>query len=129
MMMAMLILIVGMLGLLQAINLAVETNLRNQLREEAVHVGERVMNEFRGKGFANISTASPETQKLQFKTYSIPSKIRGTTRKYGVARASTVISTATPKTKQLEVVVTWKYKGIEYLNRVELSVADPKENP
>jgi len=46
--MAVLILLVGMLGLLQAVNLAMEVNLRNQVREEAVYVGERVMTELRG---------------------------------------------------------------------------------
>jgi len=110
--MAVLILLVGMLGLLQAVNLAMEVNLRNQVREEAVYVGERVMSELRGRGFDNISAS--------YVTYSTPSKIRGVSRKYGVQRSSVVLATesALPVTKQLEVVVTWNYKGVTYQNRV-----------
>jgi len=110
--MAVLILLVGMLGLLQAVNLAMEVNLRNQVREEAVYVGERVMSELRGRGFDSISAS--------YITYSTPSKIRGVARKYGVQKSSVVLATegGLPATKQLEVVVTWNYKGVTYQNRV-----------
>jgi type IV pilus assembly protein PilV len=108
--MAILILMVGMLGLLQAINLATEVNLRNQIREEAVYMGERVMNELRGKGFDNISTLP-----LTYSPYTLPSKLRGVTRTYGVQKSATALSS---DTKQLEVVITWSYKGVGYQNRV-----------
>lgn len=110
--MAILILMVGMLGLLQAINLATEVNLRNQLREESVYVGERVMNELRGRGFDSISAT--------YRSYSTQSKLRGVSRKYGVQRSSIVLSTqnSLPVTKQLEVIVSWSYKGVGYQNRV-----------
>lgn len=119
-MMAILILMVGMLGLLQSINLATEVNLRNQVREEAVYIGERVMNELRGKGFDNISVASIPTQTYSYTPYQVPSKIRGASRSYSVSRSSTVLSTDNlqPVTKQLEVVVNWTYKGVAYQNRV-----------
>jgi len=121
-MMAILILMVGMLGLLQAINLAVDVNLRNQVREEAVYIGQRVMSEMRGKGFDNISTPPPPltTQKYTYSDYQIPSKLRGASRSYTVSRSSTVISMVNllPVTKQLEVVVKWTYKGVGYENRV-----------
>jgi type IV pilus assembly protein PilV len=118
-MMAMLILIVGMLGLLQSINLALETNLRNQLREEAVYVGERSMNELRGKGFDNISSVDSPAL-FTYKTYSVASKIRGTSRKYGVSRSTLTLAKdgLQPVTKQLNILVTWTYKGIAYENRV-----------
>jgi type IV pilus assembly protein PilV len=118
--MAVLILMVGMLGLLQAINLATEVNLRNQIREESVYLGERVMNEMRGKGFDNISVATIPTQTFTYRPYSTQSRMRGVSRKYGVQRSSTVLSTQNllPVTKQLEVVITWSYKGVGYQNRV-----------
>jgi type IV pilus assembly protein PilV len=108
--MAILILMVGMLGLLQAINLATEVNIRNQIREEGVYMGERVMNELRGKGFDNISTL-PDT----YAPSTLPSKLRGVTRTYGVLRSATPLAT---DTKQLEVTITWSYKGVGYQNRV-----------
>ena len=91
--MAMLIFMVGMLGLLTAVNLAIETNLRNQIRDEAVNVGERVMSELRGKGFDNISVASTVYQTYAYQSYSVPSRIRGSARKYGVQRNTMVLAT------------------------------------
>ena len=119
-MMAILILMVGMLGLLQAINLAVEVNLRNQVREEAVYIGQRVMSEMRGKGFDNISVATTPTDMYTYSDYQVPSKLRGASRSYTVSRRSVVLSTVNlqPVTKQLEVIVKWTYKGVGYENRV-----------
>lgn len=118
--MATLIFIVGMLGLLQAVNLAMETNLRNQLRDEAATVGERSMNELRGKGFDSISCSATTYQTYAYRPYSVPSRIRGTSRKYGVQRNTVVLATknSLPATKQLEVIVSWDYKGVTYQNRV-----------
>lgn len=119
-MMAILILMVGMLGLLEAINLAMEVNIRNQVREEAVYVGEKVMNEMRGKGFDNISVAAIATQVCTYPAYQVPSRLRGVSRTYDVTRKSRVLSTvdSKPVTKELTVLVTWTYKGVEYQNMV-----------
>ena len=118
-MVAILILMVGMLGLLQAINLATEVNIRNQVRDEAVSVGERVMNEMRGKGFDNISVASPVTATYTYGTYQLPSKLRGASRSYSITRQSKVISTLDSNSvKELTVTVAWSYKGVGYQNRV-----------
>ncbi len=126
-MVAILILMVGMLGLLQAINLSMDVNLRNQVREEAVNVGEGAMNELRNKGFDNISVATPATQAYNYAPYLVQSKIRGTSRSYTVSRSSTVISPASgvgqPVTKQLGVVVQWTYKGTTYENRVNAPIS------
>lgn len=124
-MMAILILMVGMLGLLQAINLATEVNIRNQVREEAVYVGERVMNEMRGRVFDDISVASTPTNLYTYSTYQLPSKIRGASRSYNVTRSSRVLSTVDSKhvTKELAVLVAWSYKGVEYQNRVVAPVS------
>ena len=118
--MAMFILMIGMLGLLQSINLAMEVNIRNQVREESVYVGNRVLNEMRGRGFDNISVAATPTDTYTYSTYQLPSKIRGASRSYNVTRSSRVLSTvgSLPATKELAVVVTWSYKGVEYQNRV-----------
>lgn len=119
-MVAILILMVGMLGLLQAINLATEVNIRNQVREEAVYTANRVMSEMRGRVFDNISVASPVTATYTYGTYLLPSKIRGASRSYSVTRKSRVLSTVDGKdvTKELTVVVAWSYKGVGYQNQV-----------
>jgi type IV pilus assembly protein PilV len=118
MMVAIVILMIGMLGLLQAINLALEVNLRNQLREEGVNVAERVMNELKGQGFDAIPASS---------TLTIPSKIRGSTRNYTVQANAVVLAsdpvTALPTTKRLEVTTEWSYKGVTYRNRISAPVS------
>jgi type IV pilus assembly protein PilV len=111
-MVAVVIIMVGMLGLLQAINVAMEHNLKNHMRDEAVYMGEKYMNELKGRGFDNISAT--------YALVSVPSRIRGGRGSLTVERSSTVLppGAATPTTKQLTVVVKWKYKGAEYENRV-----------
>jgi len=115
--MAMLILIVGMLGLLEAINVAIEFNLKNQLRSEAVNLGERMLNEMRGKGFDNISAI--------YQPITIPSKIRGASRNYTVERTAKELSRESGLlvSQQLEVVVSWNYKGVTFQNRVTTPVS------
>jgi type IV pilus assembly protein PilV len=111
-MVAIVILMVGMLGLLQSINLAIDVNLRNNLRNEAVYLGESEMNKLKGRGFDNISAS--------YASYYVTSKIRGTSRNFSVQKSSTVLSTVSllPAAKQLTVVVSWTYKGTPYENRV-----------
>src|SRR5512136_2934964 len=55
---AMVITLVGLLGLLQAINVAMEHNLKNQLRDEAVLVAEQWMGNLKTRGFSQLSGLS-----------------------------------------------------------------------
>ncbi len=119
-MVAMGILMIGMLGLLESVNVAMEYNLKNHMRDEAVYLGEKSMNEFKGIGFDNIPVATPSSAFYTFATISTASKLRGSTKKLSVQRSSRVLaSDATgPTTKELAVMIKWKYKAIEYQNRV-----------
>lgn len=119
-MVAIVIMMVGMLGLLQSINVAIEYNLRNHLRDEAVYVGEKYMNIQRGKPFDKLSTI--------YGTRYEPSKIRGIGKLYSVDMTATDLSTdpVTPS-KQLEIVVKWTYKGVAYENRVTAPVSIIKQ--
>jgi type IV pilus assembly protein PilV len=54
--MAMLIMTVGLLGMLQAVNVAYQHNSRNKLREEALLVGEEQINDFRSRKYDAITT-------------------------------------------------------------------------
>lgn len=110
-MVAIVIMMVGMLGLLQSINVATEHNLKNYLRDEAVYVGEKYMNELRGKAFAPSNVTYP--------LISTASKIRGVNKKLMVETSSTQLADdAIGTTNQLQVLVKWTYKGVEYQNRV-----------
>lgn len=115
-MVAIVIMMVGMLGLLTSINVAMEFNLKNHLRDEAVSVGEKYMNLQRGKSFDLLSSS--------YATRYEASKLRGSSKSYSVDMKTTDLSadTVTPS-KQLEVVVRWTYKGIDYQNKVTAPVS------
>jgi len=119
-MVAIVIMMVGMLGLLQSINIAMEYNLKNHLRDEAVYVGEKYMNIQRGKPFELLSTA--------YGTRYEPSKVRGIRLSYYNVDMSTLSLSDAPDTpvKQLTIVVRWTYKGVEYQNRVTAPVSPNK---
>lgn len=108
-MIAIVIMMVGMLGLLQSINIAMEFNLKNHLRDEAVYVGEKYMNIQRGKAFGLLSTTYGPRYEA--------SKVRGTGKLYRVDMSTADLSTDA-LTKQITIEVKWTYKGVEYQNRV-----------
>ncbi len=111
-MVAILIMMVGLIGLLQSINVAMEYNLKNQLRDEAVYTAERYFNELRGMPFDSIPVAD-----LIFTT---PSKIRGGAWPLTVKESSTL---TTHDTKLVLVVVTWMYKNVPYENRLTAPIS------
>lgn len=115
-MIAIVIMMVGMLGLLQSLNIAMEFNLKNHLRDEAVSVGQKYMNIQRGKPFDKLSTA--------YGTRYEPSKVRGTGKLYSVDMSTDELS-ADVKTpaKLLKIEVKWTYKGVEYINKVTSPVS------
>jgi len=104
---AMVIMVIGMLGLLEAVNVAMEHNLRNQLRDQAVYVGEKTLNEMRGAAFDDAT----------FDSYSatIPMSIRGVNKTYKVVSTSIPLGA---DSKQYEVVVKWTYKNRNFQNQV-----------
>jgi len=115
-MVALLIMIVGMLGLLESINVATEYTLKNQLRDEAVYVGEKYLNIQKGKVFDSYSAV--------YGTRFEPSKIRGTGKPYSIDMSTTDLSTdPVAATKQLVVVVSWTYKGVTFQNRLTAPVS------
>lgn len=98
--MAMLIMTVGLLGLLQSVNVAYEHNSRNRLRDEAMQVGEEQMNVFRSR--VNSTPAfTPVT--------TVPRGIGGVTRSFTVTRQSDATG---EHSKRLRVAIGWTFKGV-----------------
>lgn len=114
-MVALVVMIVAMVGLLQAIGIALEHNLRNQEREEAVYLGEKYMNELRGKRWDDTfcSYSAPYTP------FSVRSAARGGGASYTVERTNAPLGA---DTKLLMVTVKWTFKQVEYQNRVTATV-------
>lgn len=119
-MVAVLIMMVGLLGLLETINVSLQHNLRNNLRDEAVTVGERYMTSLRGKAFTNLS-ATP------YPVVDAPSKIRGGSKNYRIERTWQDIASddSGPTSRRLVVVVKWAFRNATSVNTVVSVVTRP----
>lgn len=103
------ILMVGLLGLLQAVNLAINHNLQNDLRNIAVGVADEEMSKLLAAGYDNISTVKASSPA------SVDRQVLTAMKNYSVTRVITqVTSGAAASTKQIDVNVSWKHKRIRY---------------
>jgi len=113
---AIVVMMVGMLGLLEAINITYEANSKNHMRDEAIYVGEKYMNILRAKPFDSLSTS--------YTRISEPSRLRGGRGTFNVDMTTADLSTdSIAATKQLNVQVLWTYKGVTYQNSVVAPVS------
>ena len=103
---AMVIMLVGLLGLLHSVNIAVEYNLKNQMRNEVTRVAQDNMNFMRSRSFDSVFT--PIT--------TVPTSLRNMNRKYTVTR--TINSTGTDASKMYQVDVRWLYKNVSTTHSV-----------
>jgi type IV pilus assembly protein PilV len=104
-MVSLLVMTVGMLGLLRVIDLSLKENLRNQLRDEAVRVGEQYLSVLKGIPFEEISSS---------RTLRAARTIRGVPFDYRVESSTQVLGDDIrgPSSKQLTVVVKWAYRNV-----------------
>jgi type IV pilus assembly protein PilV len=106
-MVAMLISLVGLVGLLQAVNLAMEHNLKNQLRDEATLLAEQAMGNLKVRGFSQISST--------FSPRQVPSRLRGGGLMYTLDRSGIAMG---PSAVQLVVRVGWRQKSASFTHEV-----------
>lgn len=103
---AILILMVGMLGLLQSVNVALQYNASTQLRNEAVMVGDEQMSRELAKPFDLISTVTG--------TRSVSRPFFGGYKNYSVTRSGVDMTNS----KQVTVEVNWTYKKERFTHEV-----------
>lgn len=96
------ILMVGLLGLLQTVNVALSHNLITQMRNEAVAVADNQMSIELGKGFDNVST----TPKNDFERRPVLNGFKN----FSFSRSGATMSNS----KQVNFEVRWNYKGSQY---------------
>lgn len=101
---AIVILMVGLLGLLQAVNVALHHNLNNQIRNEAVVLADQQMTTEVGKSFELVSSSSTR----YFPPVS--RQILNGFKNYSVVRTGSTLSNS----KQITVTVSWRNKGTRY---------------
>lgn len=97
-MVAMLVMLVGMLGVLKAAGVALEHNMKNHQREEVVRVADDIMNGMRTQPFAAVFN----------QITTVPSKLRMGNGRYRVSRT---VSTMSSGSKQYQVDVRWAFKN------------------
>ena len=106
---AIVILMVGMLGLLQAVNVAINSNMQNQLRNEALVVADRWMAHEMAKGFDAVSTST----KREYTQW----KVQNALKNYSISRNPTG-SNDFRNSKEIRFQVSWRYKGTRYTHDV-----------
>jgi len=97
------ILSVGLLGLLTCINIAMEKNLDNMYRTEAVSLADDRMMLKRSRSFASLSTTSVNPDKIL-----VNRATRGIFKNYSVQE---IITQSSINSKQIEINVSWNKKG------------------
>jgi type IV pilus assembly protein PilV len=99
---AIVILMVGLLGLLQAVNVSLNSNMQNQLRNEAVVVADRSLANELAKGYDAVSTFAHYTCEHP--------RVLNAFKNFSVARSGTPFQNS----KEIRYEVSWRYKGVRY---------------
>lgn len=105
--MAMLIMTVGLLGLLQSLQIAYQHNTRNRMRDEGILLAEEQMNEFRQMSYDNITARNAYTPPA-----SINRGIMAGGRKDLFAVTRDARQMAGSNSKKLTVTVQWSFRHI-----------------
>lgn len=103
-MISILLMMVVALALVQSSILAMNTNVKNELRNEAVSVAEQEMNVVRNTPFDNLSSLPTTT--------TISRNVRALTNfPFTASLTQTAVNV---NTTQVAVTVTWTYRGQQY---------------
>lgn len=108
-MVAMGLILVSLLGLLEVASIATLNNMKNQLRDEAVLVGEEQMADLMRR---------PESGLPAFETISSAVRTRGVGKRYIITRSSEQV--APTSSYKLTVRVGWNYKNVPYNHEVQV---------
>ena len=108
---AIVILMVGLLGMLQAINVALDKNIETVFRNEAIVLADQRMMGMRSKGFKTFSGADT----IDVNNSSAQVNVRGILKNYSVNQT---ILKSTNNSQQIVVNVSWKKKDARYSHSV-----------
>lgn len=100
---AIVILMIGLLGMLSGVNLAIEKTVETSLRNEAITLADERMMHKRAKAFSAISTGTinaPQSETSRF--------FRGVYKNYSVQE---IVTQSTPNSKEIILNVSWKFKN------------------
>jgi type IV pilus assembly protein PilV len=100
---AVIILSVGLLGLFQTVNVAINNNMTTQLRDEAVRLADERMLTEKSRVFEAISTNT--------RNENVSVNVSNAFKNYSVVKTT---SEMTKNTKNIQINVSWRYKGQRY---------------
>lgn len=103
-MVSIVILMVGLLGMLQGINIAMSKNVESMLRNEAVSLADELMLRKKARTFVSISTTSTNPAWTTMTRLT-----RGVSKNYSVQQIVQPLTAA--NSKEIVVNVNWNYKG------------------
>jgi type IV pilus assembly protein PilV len=112
---AIVILMVGLLGMLQAINVAMNENLGNLFRNEAVMLADDRMMIMRAKSFDSITptVANPPAT-------TVPRDIRGIVKNYAVQE---IVTQTTSLSKEIVINISWTKKNSTFNHSISSVVS------
>jgi type IV pilus assembly protein PilV len=99
------ILIISMLGVLNTMVVAIDHNLSNILRDEAVSIAQQQMSELRNQAFDSLSNGST----------SVTRNFRKLTKTFTVQWTASSLST---NSIAMQVVVSWTFKGLGHQHSI-----------
>jgi type IV pilus assembly protein PilV len=107
---AIVILMAGLLGLLQVINVAMDKNLDNVFRTEATMLADDRMMRIRSRAFVSVSTTVTNPPKV-----NVVRNSRGILKNFSTQQ---IVSQPTDKSKQITINVTWRKKKTPYSHSI-----------
>ena len=124
-MVALSILAIVAVALMKSSLLVMQTNIQNEIRDEAVRVGEEIMNAIRNSP-AGFDAATPTANHLDLfvETYDLPTPVvrtmRGGTVQYTIRKRVAWVTTPTTygsfaqTNKQITVTVNWLFRNVNF---------------
>ena len=106
-MIAFVILIIGLLGLLTTVNVAMVHNLKNATRDEVTRIASSTMQEMRSQPFDSVVSDTAATP--------VTSRLRSMSKQYQVRRTVTNLDT---RSRQYQVDVTWTHKDESFTHSI-----------
>jgi type IV pilus assembly protein PilV len=114
-MVSIIILMVGLLGMFQTINLSIDKNLENQYRQNAVAIGEQLLAQKKAMAFNSLST--PHTGVEQVGSNAV-------FKNFSTEYLVTDLATTGTRTKQISVRVWWHYKTKSYEHQTSSAIGN-----
>lgn len=114
-MVSLVILLIVSLALMQTSLLGISTNMKNQIRDEAVNVAEMSMIRLRSLPFTAALVHADLTATAGVMETPVERKFRGFSIDYRPRRTIVDINT---ETKQITMAVTWDYRGKTYTHGI-----------